>query len=104
MNKSFAEEIRGAVETIVNGPNGNVSEPHHLRGFDACSEFTRGRATRRFVDANMDMLVHHFIKETTAIGGLNVLTDAQHERQEHLTELLSEFLLTVREQILEDKL
>jgi len=103
MDKSFADEIKEAVEVIIHGSNGNVSEPHHLHGFDACSEFTRGRATRRFVDANMDMLVHHFIKETTAIGGLNVLTEAQHERHEYLAEQLTEFLLTVREQIVKER-
>ena len=96
-------ELQQIFDALRGNPSGEVSESHHLRGFNACADFTQGRATRRFVEANIDMLVHHFIKTTTDVDGLNALTEGQHERHEYLAEQLTEFLLTVRKQILEDK-
>ena len=100
MNKPL--DIAAEIDILKNGPNGNVSEPHHLKRF-SISDFSKERATRRFVEANMDMLVHHFVKKTADDGGLNALNEAQRERQDHLVEVLSEYLLTVREQILKEK-
>ena len=89
-------DITAALETLRNGPSGVVSEPFHLHGFNSCSDFTKGRATKRFVEANMDMLVHHFVKETTYVDGINDISDEQVKRQDQLVELVTEYLLGIR--------
>jgi len=94
--------IAAEIFMLKHGPNGNVSEPHHLKRLDENPYFSN-RRVRRFVEANMDMIIHHFVKETADDSGLNALNDAQRERQDELVGLLSEYLLTVREQILKEK-
>jgi len=97
-------ELQQIFDTLRGIRSGKVSEPHHLRTMlNVSSKFAQERATKRFVEANLDMLIHHFVKATTDVDGLNALNDAQHERQDDLVEHITEYLLTIRAEILEEK-